>query len=76
VDDELDQLTAISRSGKQVIAEMEDGERKRTGISSLKVGKPRVRYYIECRSRTSTRSLATICGNRTIAGGERYITPA
>jgi DNA mismatch repair protein MutS len=77
VDDELDQLTAISRSGKQVIAEMEDGERKRTGISSLKVRYNRVfGYYIE----VSKSNLHAVPGDylrkQTIAGGERYITPA
>ena len=30
----IDELRTISRSGKQVIAEMEEGERARTGISS------------------------------------------
>jgi len=77
VDDELDQLTIISRSGKQVIAGMEDGERKRTGISSLKVRYNRVfGYYIE----VSKSNLHAVPGDylrkQTIAGGERYITPA
>ncbi|MDP3225846.1 MAG: hypothetical protein Q8M96_22155, partial [Rubrivivax sp.] len=44
----VDELRIISRSGKQVIAEMEEGERIRTGISSLKVRFNRVfGYYIE-----------------------------
>jgi DNA mismatch repair protein MutS len=48
VDRELDELRAISRSGKQVIAEMEERERARTGIASLKVRYNRVfGYYIE-----------------------------
>ena len=34
VDTELDELRVISRSGKQVIAEMEERERARTGIAS------------------------------------------
>ena len=44
VDPELDELRAISRSGKQVIAEMEERERARTGIA-LAEGplQPRVR---------------------------------
>ena len=45
---EVDDLRRISRSGKQVIAEMEEGERARTGIKSLKVGFNRVfGYFIE-----------------------------
>src|SRR5439155_4847239 len=48
VDRELDELRAVSRSGKQTIAEMEERERRRTGIASLKVRYNRVfGYYIE-----------------------------
>ena len=48
VDAGLDELRAISRSGRQVIAEMEERERQRTGIGSLKVRFNRVfGYYIE-----------------------------
>jgi DNA mismatch repair protein MutS len=48
LDSELDDLRAISRSGRQVIAEMEERERTRTGIGSLKVRFNRVfGYYIE-----------------------------
>jgi len=48
VDPELDELRRISTSGKQVIAELEEQERARTGISSLKVRYNRVfGYYIE-----------------------------
>ena len=53
VDAELDELRGISRSGKQRIAEMEEAERARTGIASLKIRYNRVfGYYIESRSRT------------------------
>ena len=48
VDAELDDCATISRSGRQVIAEMEERERARTGIGSLKVRFNRVfGYYIE-----------------------------
>src|SRR5438093_623370 len=77
VDKELDALRAISRSGKQVIAEMEDRERARTGFGSLKVGYNRVfGYYIEV-SKTHLRAVpADYQRKQTIAGGERFITPA
>ena len=77
VDTELDALRAISRSGKQVIAEMEDRERARTGIGSLKVRYNRVfGYYIEV-SKTHLRAVpADYQRKQTIAGGERFITPA
>ncbi|HEV8345729.1 MAG TPA: DNA mismatch repair protein MutS [Vicinamibacterales bacterium] len=77
VDPELDQLRTISRSGKQVIAEMEARERARTGIASLKVRFNRVfGYYIEV-SKSNLRAVpADYHRKQTIAGGERFITPA
>jgi DNA mismatch repair protein MutS len=77
VDPELDELKAISRSGRQVIAEMEERERARTGIGSLKVRFNRVfGYYIEV-SKANLRAVpADYQRKQTIAGGERFTTPA
>jgi DNA mismatch repair protein MutS len=77
IDTELDELKTISRSGKQVIAEMEERERARTGIASLKVRYNRVfGYYIEV-SKSNLRAVpADYHRKQTIAGGERFITPA
>jgi DNA mismatch repair protein MutS len=77
VDPELDELRSISRSGKQHIAAMEAAERARTGIASLKIRYNRVfGYYIE----VSKSNLASVPGDyhrkQTIAGGERFVTPA
>jgi DNA mismatch repair protein MutS len=77
VDPELDELRTISRSGKGDIAQMEDEERARTGISSLKIRYNRVfGYYIE----VSKSNLGSVPPDyhrkQTIAGGERFITPA
>jgi DNA mismatch repair protein MutS len=77
VDAELDELRTISRSGKQHIAAMEEAERARTGIASLKIRYNRVfGYYIE----VSKSNLANVPPDyhrkQTIAGGERFITPA
>ena len=73
----VDELRTISRSGKQVIAEMEEGERTRTGISSLKVRFNRVfGYYIEITKSNLQSVPADYIRKQTIAGGERYITPA
>jgi DNA mismatch repair protein MutS len=77
VDPELDDLKSISRSGRQVIADMEERERARTGISSLKVRFNRVfGYYIEI----SKSNLHAVPGDyqrkQTIAGGERFTIPA
>ncbi len=75
-DPELDDLRRISRSGKQVIAEMEERERTRTGISSLKVRFNRVfGYYIEISKSNLHAVPADYLRKQTIAGGERYITP-
>src|SRR3954469_172649 len=76
IDRELDELKTISRSGRQVIAEMEERERARTGIGSLKVRFNRVfGYYIE----VSKSNLGAIPDDyirkQTIAGGERFVTP-
>ncbi|MFL6279882.1 MAG: DNA mismatch repair protein MutS [Vicinamibacterales bacterium] len=76
VDPELDDLRGISRSGKARIAAMEEAERGRTGIGSLKIRFNRVfGYYIEV-SRSNLSSVPSDYQRKqTIAGGERFITP-
>ncbi|OLD55853.1 MAG: DNA mismatch repair protein MutS, partial [Acidobacteria bacterium 13_1_40CM_2_64_6] len=77
VDRELDELRTISRSGKQIIAEMEARERARTGIHSLKVRYNRVfGYYIEVSKSNLHAVPLDYHRKQTIAGGERFITPA
>ena len=77
VDPELDDLRSISRSNKQHIAAMEDAERARTGISSLKIRYNRVfGYYIEISKSNLANVPADYHRKQTIAGGERFITPA
>ncbi len=77
VDRELDDLRHVSRSGKQVIAEMEQAERSRTGIASLKIRFNRVfGYYIEISKANLHNVPSDYLRKQTIAGGERFITPA
>jgi DNA mismatch repair protein MutS len=77
LDPELDELRGISRGGKQRIAEMEDAERARTGIHSLKIRYNRVfGYYIEISKSNLGSVPADYHRKQTIAGGERFITPA
>jgi DNA mismatch repair protein MutS len=77
IDPELDELKTISRSGRQVIAEMEDRERARTGINSLKVRFNRVfGYYIEISRANLHAAPPDYQRKQTIAGGERFTTPA
>jgi len=77
IDTEIDNLRHISRSGKQIIAELEEKERARTGIQSLKVRFNRVfGYYIEV-SKSNLRAVPDDYQRKqTIAGGERFVTPA
>jgi DNA mismatch repair protein MutS len=76
VDAELDALRETSRGGRATIAAIEERERRRTGIGSLKVRYNRVfGFYIE----VSKANLALVPGDyqrkQTIAGGERFVTP-
>jgi DNA mismatch repair protein MutS len=77
VDPDLDALRTVSRSGKQVIVEMEERERARTGIASLKVRYNRVfGYYIEISKSNLHAVPPDYHRKQTIAGGERFITQA
>jgi DNA mismatch repair protein MutS len=76
VDPDLDALRHTSRGGRETIAAIEERERARTGIASLKVRFNRVfGYYIE----VSRSNLALVPPDyfrkQTIAGGERFVTP-
>ena len=73
----LDEIRVISRSGRRTIAEMEEQERARTGIGSLKVKFNRVfGYYIEISKSNLHLAPADYQRKQTIAGGERFTTPA
>jgi len=76
-DTALDEIRVISRSGRHSIAAMEDAERARTGIGSLKVKFNRVfGYYIEISKSNLHLAPADYQRKQTIAGGERFTTPA
>jgi DNA mismatch repair protein MutS len=75
VDADLDELRSTSRGARTTIAAIEERERARTGIASLKVRFNRVfGYYIE----VSRSNLALVppdyVRKQTIAGGERFVT--
>ena len=77
VDVELDDLRSVSRNAKQHIAAMEQAERDRTGIGSLKVRYNRVfGYYIEVSKRNLHAVPEDYQRKQTVATGERFITPA
>ena len=76
-DPELDELRSISRHAKQHIADMENAERERTGIASLKVRYNRVfGYYIEVSKSNLHAVPDDYHRKQTIASGERFVTPA
>ncbi|HET9368763.1 MAG TPA: DNA mismatch repair protein MutS, partial [Vicinamibacterales bacterium] len=77
VDAELDRLRTISRGGKTSIAALEEAERARTGITSLKLRYNRVfGYYIEISKSNLGNVPPDYHRKQTIAGGERFVTPA
>ncbi|MDQ6659912.1 MAG: DNA mismatch repair protein MutS, partial [Chloroflexota bacterium] len=73
---ELDSIKQASTGGRQWISEMEQRERKRTGIPNLKVGYNKVfGYFIEVTSSQLNRVPKEYIRKQTLANGERYITP-
>ncbi len=76
LDPELDALRESSHGGKSTIAAIEERERQRTGIASLKVRFNRVfGYYIEITRSNLGLVPADYVRKQTIAGGERFVTP-
>ena len=72
---ELDQIKEASQNGQKWITEMEQRERKRTGISSLKVGYTKVfGYFIEVTKSQLNRVPSDYVRKQTLTTGERYIT--
>jgi DNA mismatch repair protein MutS len=74
-DVELDKLRDLSRNGKSYIAGLEQTERQKTGIGSLKVGFNSVfGYYLEVSKNQVDRVPAEYIRKQTTANAERYIT--
>ena len=76
VDAELDDLRTISSSGRQSIAAIEERERARTGIGSLKVRYNSVfGYYIEITKANLAMAPADYERKQTLVNAERFTTP-
>jgi DNA mismatch repair protein MutS len=74
-DTELDRLREVSRKGKDWIASLQEEERRRTGITSLKVGFNRVfGYYIEVSKSNLKKVPDHYLRKQTLVGGERFVT--
>lgn len=72
---ELDELTDLAREGKGAIAAIEERERRRTGISSLKIRHNRVfGYFLEVTQANLDRVPADWMRKQTLANAERYFT--
>ena len=76
IDAELDELRTLSQSGRQSIAAIEERERARTGISSLKVRFNSVfGYYIEITKANLANVPADYERKQTLVNAERFTTP-
>jgi DNA mismatch repair protein MutS len=72
---ELDELRDLSQHGKQIIAAMEERERKRTGIGSLKIRFNQVfGYYIEISKANLHLVPADFERKQTLVNAERFTT--
>ncbi|GAC1357616.1 MAG: DNA mismatch repair protein MutS [Ktedonobacteraceae bacterium] len=73
---ELDQLRDASQNGRKWIADLEQRERKRSGISNLKVGFNKATgYFIEVTTSNLSRVPQDYMRRQTLTNSERYITP-
>jgi DNA mismatch repair protein MutS len=73
---ELDELRELSRSGRAALAAIEDRERQRTGIGSLKVRYNSVfGYYLEVTKSNAKAVPADYERKQTLVNAERFTTP-
>jgi DNA mismatch repair protein MutS len=75
-DPELDELLALSENAGDFLLQLEEKEKQRTGITSLKVGYNRIHgYYIEISRGQSDQAPMDYQRRQTLKNAERYITP-
>ncbi|MEQ8956041.1 MAG: DNA mismatch repair protein MutS, partial [Gammaproteobacteria bacterium] len=76
-DAELDELRELSSNAGQFLVDLEQREKQRSGLSTLKVGFNRVHgYYIELSKGQAGAALpAEYVRRQTLKNAERYITP-
>ncbi len=74
-DAELDELRMISKNGKEIVKQIENREKERTGIKTLKIGYNRVfGYYIEVSNSFKDKTPDDYIRRQTLTTGERFIT--
>jgi DNA mismatch repair protein MutS len=75
-DPDLDELRALTTTGKEWLANFQAEEIRRTGISSLKVGyNDNFGYYIEITNAHQSRVPSNYVRRQTLTNRERYVTP-
>lgn len=73
---DLDELLDLIHDGKSWIARLEEDERQKTGIPTLKVGYNRVfGYYLEISNTHKSKVPDYYIAKQTLANAERYISP-
>ena len=73
---EVDELRFIATGGKEWVAQLENAERERTGIRSLKIGYNKVfGYYIEITHANAHLIPTDYQRKQTLTNAERFITP-
>ncbi len=76
IDRDLDELRDLSRNSKQYLAQVEQRERERTGIASLKVKFNSIfGYYIEISKANLHHAPADYERKQTLVNAERFTTP-
>ena len=76
VNAELDELRGLATSGKDYLAQLQQRESERTGITSLKIGFNNVYgYYLEVTNAHKDKVPAEWNRRQTLTNAERYITP-
>ncbi len=72
---ELDELREIGRNGQAILKKIEEREKERTGIKTLKIRSNRVfGYYIEVSNSFKDKVPEEYIRRQTLTTGERYIT--
>ena len=73
---ELDEYRDIAKNSKRLLQQMEEDEKAKTGIKSLKIGYNKVfGYYLEVRHSSTEMVPEYYIRKQTLANAERYITP-
>ncbi|KTD25888.1 DNA mismatch repair protein MutS [Legionella maceachernii] len=75
-DEELDELRALNENATEKLVDLEQAEKQRSGLSTLKFGYNRVQgYYIELSRNQSEKAPLHYQRKQTLKNVERYITP-